>query len=46
MIHASGTVTEIVLPDMKIWNPRQGILFEALEEWFPLTQAQIDDFKK
>ncbi|CAH1054122.1 sensor histidine kinase [Paenibacillus pseudetheri] len=44
-IHASGTVAEIVLPDMKIWNPRQGILFEALEEWFPLTPAQIDDFK-
>lgn len=45
MIHASGTVTEIVLPDLKIWNPRQGILFEALEEWFPLTPAQINDFK-
>jgi signal transduction histidine kinase len=45
MIHASGTVTEIVLPDMKIWNPRQGILFEALEEWFPLSPAQINDFE-
>jgi signal transduction histidine kinase len=45
MIHASGTVTEIVLPDLKIWNPRQGTLFEALEEWFPLTPVQIEAFK-
>lgn len=44
-IHASGTVAEVVLPDLKIWNPRQGIMFEALEEWFPLTSAQIEDFK-
>ncbi|WP_238654964.1 sensor histidine kinase [Paenibacillus piscarius] len=37
----AGTVTELVLPDLKIWNPRQGILYEAMEEWFPLTPEQL-----
>lgn len=46
MTKLSGTVTEIVLPDFKIWNPRQGILFEALEDWFPLTAGQIEQLKR
>ncbi|WP_340023449.1 HAMP domain-containing sensor histidine kinase [Paenibacillus sp. FSL K6-1096] len=37
----SGTITELVLPDLKLWNPRQGILYEAMEEWFPLTPEQL-----
>ncbi len=41
----SGIVTEIVLPELKVWNPRQGILFEALEEWFPLSQSQVEQLK-
>lgn len=41
----SGIVTEIVLPNLKIWNPRQGILFEALDEWFPLSEARVEQFK-
>ncbi|OMD36597.1 two-component sensor histidine kinase [Paenibacillus borealis] len=41
----SGIVTEIVLPNLKIWNPRQGIMFEALDEWFPLSEARVEQFK-
>jgi signal transduction histidine kinase len=44
MAAISGTITEIVLPDMKIWNPRQGILFEALDDWFPLTDTEAEEF--
>lgn len=46
MTRLSGTVTEIVLPDLKLWNPRQGILLEALEEWFPLTSEQKADLEQ
>ncbi|MDF9843602.1 MULTISPECIES: HAMP domain-containing sensor histidine kinase [unclassified Paenibacillus] len=46
MTRLSGTVTEIVLPDLKIWNPRQGILLEALEEWFPLTSEHKAGFEQ
>ncbi|KHL97612.1 histidine kinase [Paenibacillus sp. IHB B 3415] len=41
----SGTITELVLPDLKVWNPRQGILFEALEDWFPLTLDQNEELR-
>ncbi|WP_405112819.1 HAMP domain-containing sensor histidine kinase [Paenibacillus sp. FSL K6-1217] len=38
----TGTITELVLPDLKIWSPRQGILFEAIEDWFPLNPGQLE----
>lgn len=41
----SGTITELVLPDLKLWNPRQGILYEAMEEWFPLTPEQLTQLR-
>lgn len=41
----SGTITELVLPDLKIWNPRQGILYEAMEKWFPLTPEQLEKLR-
>lgn len=41
----SGVITELVLPDLKIWNPRQGILFEALDDWFPLTEEQTEELR-
>ncbi|WNS45332.1 HAMP domain-containing sensor histidine kinase [Paenibacillus sp. MMS20-IR301] len=42
----SGTVIELVLPEQRIWNPRQGILLEALDDWFPLTAAQTEDLEQ
>ncbi|KYG93615.1 HAMP domain-containing sensor histidine kinase [Paenibacillus jamilae] len=44
-VRFSGTVTEIVLPDLKTWNQRQGLLFSALEEWFPLSQTHLEKLK-
>ncbi|MCF2717229.1 HAMP domain-containing histidine kinase [Paenibacillus sp. UKAQ_18] len=44
-VRFSGTVTEIVLPDLKTWSQRQGLLFSALEEWFPLSQAHLEKLK-
>ncbi|MRN53729.1 sensor histidine kinase [Paenibacillus monticola] len=41
----SGTVTEIILPDIKSIQ-RQGLLFEALEEWFPLSPARAEKLKR
>ncbi|MFF2016883.1 ATP-binding protein [Paenibacillus sp. NPDC058177] len=42
----TGTVTEIVLPDLKTWNPRQVLMLSAMEEWFPLTQTLLEKLKK
>ncbi|WP_068505047.1 sensor histidine kinase [Paenibacillus kribbensis] len=42
----TGTVTEIVMPDLKTLSGRQGLLFGALEEWFPLSQAHLEKLKK
>ncbi|NQX68345.1 HAMP domain-containing protein [Paenibacillus alba] len=36
----SGVITDVVLPSTNQWNSRQGILFLALEEWFPLTEER------
>ncbi|KAF6577826.1 two-component sensor histidine kinase [Paenibacillus sp. EKM212P] len=44
-VRFSGTVTEIVLPDLKTWSQRQGLLFSALEEWFPLSQDHLEKLK-
>ncbi|AET58946.1 sensor protein [Paenibacillus terrae HPL-003] len=44
-VRLSGTVTEIVLPDLKTWSQRQGLLFSALEEWFPLSQTHLEKLK-
>ncbi|NEU24846.1 two-component sensor histidine kinase [Paenibacillus polymyxa] len=44
-VRLSGTVTEIVLPDLKTWSQRQGLLFSALEEWFPLSQDHLRRLK-
>ncbi|ULO09021.1 HAMP domain-containing histidine kinase [Paenibacillus sp. 19GGS1-52] len=41
----SGAVTEIILPDIKS-TQRQGLLFEALEEWFPLSPARAEKLKR
>ncbi|NQX44249.1 GHKL domain-containing protein [Paenibacillus tritici] len=41
----AGTITELVLPDLKIWNPRQGIMFEAVEDWFPLSPDQLEKLR-
>ncbi|MFF2910573.1 sensor histidine kinase [Paenibacillus sp. NPDC057934] len=42
----TGTVTEIVLPDLKTWNPRQVLMLSAMEEWFPLTPTLLEKLKK
>ncbi|MDG0056353.1 HAMP domain-containing histidine kinase [Paenibacillus sp. P2(2022)] len=44
-VRLSGTVTEIVLPDLKTWSQRQGLLYSALEEWFPLSQEHLGKLK-
>ncbi|GAA3404172.1 HAMP domain-containing sensor histidine kinase [Paenibacillus hodogayensis] len=35
----TGEITEMLLPGLKQWNLRQGMLSLALEEWFPLSEA-------
>lgn len=35
----AGQITELLLPGLKQWNLRQGMLSLALEEWFPLSDA-------
>ncbi|GIP32126.1 cell wall metabolism sensor histidine kinase WalK [Paenibacillus sp. J2TS4] len=35
----SGTITDLLLPGPNQWNLRQGLLFLALDEWFPLSEA-------
>jgi two-component system sensor histidine kinase VanS len=42
----TGTVIEIILPDLKIWNPRQVLLISAMEEWFPLSPERLNQLKK
>ncbi|MCC3379083.1 sensor histidine kinase [Paenibacillus farraposensis] len=41
----TGTVTDIVMPDLKTLSQRQGLLFSALEEWFPLSQTHLEKLK-
>lgn len=38
----SGTVVDLVLPNIKNWNQRQGLLMVALYEHFPLS-AEVKD---
>ncbi|UKS29374.1 hypothetical protein LOZ80_10745 [Paenibacillus sp. HWE-109] len=40
LVKISGVITDGVLPSTNQWNSRQGILFLALEEWFPLTEER------
>ncbi|OPH50549.1 two-component sensor histidine kinase [Paenibacillus ferrarius] len=40
LVKISGVITDVVLPSTNQWNSRQGILFLALEEWFPLTDER------
>ncbi|WP_225999754.1 sensor histidine kinase [Paenibacillus sp. BJ-4] len=41
----TGTVTEIVMPDLKTLSGRQGLLLSALEEWVPLSQTHLEKLK-
>lgn len=41
----TGTVTEIVMPDLKTLSQRQGLLFGALEQWFPLSQTHLEKLR-
>ncbi|WMT43147.1 HAMP domain-containing sensor histidine kinase [Paenibacillus sp. D2_2] len=41
-VSISGTVVDLVLPNIKNWNQRQGLLMIALYEYFPLSQ-EIQD---
>ncbi|UKS25182.1 ATP-binding protein [Paenibacillus sp. HWE-109] len=36
----SGVITEVLLPSSNQWNSRQGILYIALDEWFPLSEER------
>ncbi|RKN86793.1 sensor histidine kinase [Paenibacillus ginsengarvi] len=42
----SGDITELLLPGLKQWNMRQGMLTLALEEWFPLSPAHAAVLQK
>ncbi|MBD2863921.1 sensor histidine kinase [Paenibacillus oceani] len=35
-----GVITDALLPHPNQWNLRQGLLFLALDEWFPLSPAK------
>ncbi|MEF3303871.1 sensor histidine kinase [Paenibacillus sp. GYB003] len=41
-----GDITELLLPGLKQWNLRQGMLSLALEEWFPLSDAHKAELQK
>lgn len=41
VISYTGVVTEVELPDYKNLISRQGLLFLALEEWFPLSDEHL-----
>lgn len=41
----TGKVTEIMMPDLKLWNPRQILLLSAMEEWFPLSPERMNQLK-
>lgn len=45
-IRVSGNITELLLPGIKQWNMRQGMLSLALEEWFPLKEAHAVELQK
>ncbi len=40
MENVSGVITDALLPSPNLWNLRQGLLFLAIDEWFPLTDEQ------
>ncbi|MDF2716540.1 MAG: hypothetical protein K0R28_3465 [Paenibacillus sp.] len=42
----SGEITELLLPGLKQWNMRQGMLSLALEEWFPLKDDLAAELQK
>lgn len=44
-VQVSGSVVQLILPNVKLWNQRQGILFGALTEWFPLSPEQIQELE-
>ncbi len=41
----SGTVSELVLPDLSNWKISQGLLLQAMYEQFPLTSEQQADLR-
>ncbi len=41
----TGTVSELVLPDLSNWKISQGLLLQALYEQFPLSTEQQTDLK-
>ncbi|MDO3678293.1 sensor histidine kinase [Paenibacillus ehimensis] len=36
----SGVITDALLPSPNLWNLRQGLMYLAIDEWFPLTEEQ------
>lgn len=44
--HVEGDITELLLPGIKQWNLRQGMLSLALEEWFPLSDEHRAELQK
>ncbi|MBU7316941.1 sensor histidine kinase [Paenibacillus oleatilyticus] len=41
----SGVITDALLPSPNIWNLRQGLLYLAIDNWFPLTDEQKTDLQ-
>ncbi|KPV59968.1 histidine kinase [Paenibacillus sp. A3] len=41
----SGVITDALLPSPNLWNLRQGLMYLAIEEWFPLTDEQKADLQ-
>lgn len=37
-VRITGEITEVLLPGVRQWNMRQGLLTLALDEWFPLHE--------
>lgn len=44
-VRITGVVNDIVLPGLKTWNQRQGLLMQALYQWFPLTNEQTEQLR-
>lgn len=45
-VRIGGTIVELLLPGIKQWNMRQGLLAMVLEEWFPLKEEQLEELRK
>lgn len=45
-VRIKGEITDLLLPGLKQWNMRQGMLTLALEEWFPLTDDHMAELLK